>query len=65
MKWLKGTIWVIASVALIIIGIVLPWEFTLVIGSLLLGAFLGFCFGYYYRRQKEIEGKKDSSSLRH
>jgi len=61
----KGIIWVIASIGLIITGIVLPWEFTLVIGSLLLGAFLGFCFGYYHRRQEEIEDRKDKPSLHH
>lgn len=63
---LKGIVWVIASIALIIIGIILPWEFTLVIGSFLLGAFLGFGFGVYYRQKEDIEdkGKNDSSLLK-
>jgi hypothetical protein len=59
---LKGIIWLVASIVLIITGIYLPWEFTLVIGSLLLGAFLGFAFGYYYRRDEEIKDRKDKQT---
>jgi len=59
------TIIAIILIALIVIGIALSWELTLVAGGLLVGGVLGFCFGYYHRHQEEIEDKKDNTSLHH
>jgi len=65
MKKRLETIVAIILVALIIAGVVISWELTLVAGGLLVGGLLGWFFGYHYRRQEEIKDKKDNPSLRH
>ena len=57
-KRLEGII-VIILVALVITGIALSWELTLVAGGILAGGVLGFCFGYYHRQQEEIKDRKE------
>ena len=59
MKTRLETIVAIILVALIIIGVALSWELTLVAGGILVGGLLGWFFGYHYRRGEEINDKKE------